>query len=503
MPSHPAAPFAIEEATIASLHEAILSGRTTCVAIVDAYLARIAAYDKNGPALAAILTINPHAHEIAARLDAEFAKTGELAGPLHGIPVAVKDNYNTTDMPTSGGSVLFKEVVPPTESTVTRKLREAGAIVLAKTNMHEWALAGITISSLGGQTKNPYDLTRTPGGSSGGTGAAVAASFATVGLATDTMNSIRSPASAGSLVGFRSTKGLVSRAGVIPVSHTQDVTGAITRSVEDAAIMLDVMAGFDPADPATAYGVNHIPHSFTDYLDAGGLRGARIGMLTSFFGKGTIHAEVNAVITTARDAFRSAGASIIEVADPALDSDAILREYDVQRWEFKALFNAYLASLGDRAPVKSLRELIASGRYHKPLEEFLVAADAIEAPETDPDYLARLARIEQLRERVLLLMAMHNLDAIAYPLQKRLVHAIGDPHQSERTGILAGVTGFPAVTVPAGFSSPDANAPLGVPVGLDILARPFEDARLIRIAYAFEQAAQIRRPPHSTPPLTV
>jgi Asp-tRNA(Asn)/Glu-tRNA(Gln) amidotransferase A subunit family amidase len=503
MASHPAAPFTVEEATIASLHEAILSGQTTCVAIVDAYLARIAAYDKNGPALAAILAINPQAREIAAHLDAQFATTGELTGALHGIPVVVKDNYNTTDMPTSGGNVLFKDVVPPIESTVTRKLREAGAIILAKTNMHEWALAGITISSLGGQTRNPYDLTRTPGGSSGGTGAAVAASFATVGLATDTMNSIRSPASANSLVGFRSTKGLVSRAGVIPVSHTQDVVGAITRSVEDAAIMLDAMAGFDPDDPVTARGVGHIPHSFTDYLDADGLRGARIGVLTSFFGKEAIHADVNAVMASALDAFRSAGASIIEIADPALDSDAILRDCDVQAWEFKALFNDYLASLGDRASVKSLRELIASGRYHKPLEEFLVAADAVETPDSDPEYLARLARIERLRERVLLLMAVHNLDAIAYPLQKRLVHAIGDPHQSERTGILAGVTGFPAVTVPAGFSSPDANAPLGVPVGLDILARPFEDARLIRTAYAFEQATQIRRPPHSTPPLTI
>lgn len=500
MPSHPAVPCAIDEASIASLHEAILSGRTTCIAIVDAYLARIAAYDRNGPALATILAVNPQAREIAARLDAQFAKTGELTGPLHGIPVAVKDNYNTTDMPTSGGNVLFKDVVPPIESTVTRKLREAGAIILAKTNMHEWALAGITISSLGGQTKNPYDLTRTPGGSSGGTGAAVAANFAAVGLATDTMNSIRSPASANSLVGFRSTRGLVSRAGVIPVSHTQDVAGTITRSVEDAAIMLDVMAGFDPDDPVTARSINHIPHSFTDHLDADGLRGVRIGVLTNFFGKEEIHAEVNAVMAGARDAFRRAGASIIEIDDPALDSDAILRDCDVQKWEFKELFNGYLKSLGGRAPVASLRELIASGHYHKPLEDFLMAADAVETPENEPEYLARLARIEQLRERVLLLMATHNLDAMAFPLQKRLVHKIGDPHQSERTGILAGVTGFPAVTVPAGFSASDTDAPLGVPVGLDILARPFDDARLIRIAYAFEQATKVRKPPSSTPP---
>ncbi len=503
MSSNSVAPFAVEEASIASLHEAILSRRTTCTAIVDAYLARIAAYDRRGPALAAILATNPQAHESAARLDEHFARTGKLIGPLHGIPVAVKDNYNTTDMPTSGGNLLFKDVIPPVESAVIKRLREAGAIILAKANMHELALSGITISSLGGQTKNPYDLTRTPGGSSGGTGAAVAANFAAVGLATDTVNSIRSPASANNLVGFRSTKGLVSRAGVIPVSHTQDVVGAITRSVEDAAIMLDVMAGFDPDDPATADAVGHIPHSFTDYLDADGLRGARIGVFTGFLGTEAVHAEVNAVVAAALEAFRNAGATVVEIADPMLDSDVILRDDDVQKWEFKTLFNDYLTSLGDRAPVKSLRELIASGQYHKPsLETFLNETDALETPEDEHEYLVRLARIARLRERVLLLMAEHSVDAVAYPLQKRLVYAIGEPYQGDRTGILAGVTGFPAVTVPAGFSPPNADAPIGVPVGLDILARPFDDARLIGIAYAFEQATKWRRPPLSTPPLT-
>jgi Asp-tRNA(Asn)/Glu-tRNA(Gln) amidotransferase A subunit family amidase len=502
MASSSAAPFAVEEASIASLHEAILSRRTTCVAIVEAYLARIAAYDHKGPALAAILALNPRAREMAAQLDAHFARTGELIGPLHGVPVAVKDNYNTTDMPTSGGNVLFKDVIPPVESAVTKRLREAGAIILAKTNMHELALSGITISSLGGQTKNPYDLTRTPGGSSGGTGAAIAANFAAIGLATDTVNSIRSPASANNLVGFRSTKGLVSRAGVIPVSHTQDVVGAITRSVEDAAIMLDVMAGFDPDDPATARALGHIPHSFTDYLDADGLNGARIGVFTGFLGKNAVHAEVNAIVAAALNAFRDAGATIVEIADPMIDSDTILRDDDVQKWEFKTLFNDYLVSLGDRAPVKTLRELIASGQYHRPsLEKFLNETDALESPETEHEYLIRLARIERLRERVLLLMAEHRVEAVAYPLQKRLVYGIGEPYQGDRTGILAGVTGFPAVTVPAGFSPPSADAPIGVPVGLDILARPFDDARLIRIAYAFEQATKWRRPPPSTPPL--
>jgi len=496
------APFNIEEASIASIHEAIQSKQTTCAAIVDQYLARIEAYDKKGPALNAVITINPKARAIAAKQDEEFAKTGKLKGPLQCIPVAVKDNYNTTDMPTTGGNLLFKNVTPTHESTVTQRLRDAGAIILMKTNMHEFALSGTTVSSLGGQTKNPYDLTRTPGGSSGGTGAAVAANFATVGLGTDTVNSIRSPASANSLVGFRSTKGLVSRANVIPVSSTQDVVGPITRSVADNAIMLGVIAGYDPADPVSARGARHVPASYNSALDTKGLQGARIGVLKSFVGKEPIHAEVTATFNKAVDTLKASGATVVDIDDPFFDAGVFNRDYDVQKWEFKPLFNDYLVSLGDRAPVKNLGELIASGKFDKTtLEKFLVASQAIEHPEQERDYLLRLAKLDNLRDRLLDHMAKNKLDAVVYPEQMRLVVPITETNQADRTGILAGLTGFPAITVPMSFSKPDQNAPIGVPIGMDMIGRPFTEPLLFKLAYGFEQATHARKPPQSAPSL--
>lgn len=496
------APFTIEEASIASIHNAIQIKETTCAAIVDQYLARIEAYNKKGPALNAVITVNPKAREIAAKQDEDFAKTGKLA-PLACIPVAVKDNYNTTDLPTTGGNLLFKDTIPSQESAVTSRLRAAGAIILMKTNLHEFALSGTTVSSLGGQTLNPYDLTRTPGGSSGGTGAAVAANFAAVGLGTDTVNSIRSPSSANSLVGFRTTKGLVSRAHVIPVSSTQDVVGPIARSVSDVAAMLDVLVGYDPADPVTARAIGHIPSSYTEALNAAGLKGARIGVLKSFVGKEPIHAEVTAAFDKAVEAFKAAGATVVEIDDSFFDAGTFNRDYDVQKWEFKLLFNAYLASLGDRAPVKSLTDLIASGKYDKQtLEKFLTASNAIENPEQEKEYLARLAKLDDLRDRLLNHMAKNELDAVIYPEQMRLVVPITETNQADRTGILAALTGFPAITVPMGFSKPDQNAPIGVPIGLDMIGRPFTEPLLIKYAYAFEQATKARRPPQSTPPLT-
>jgi len=496
------APFTIEEASIASIQDAIQNRQTTCVAIVDQYLARIEAYNKNGPALNAVITVNPKAREIAARQDEDFARTGRLKGPLQCIPVAVKDNYNTTDMPTTGGNLLFKDVTPTHESTVTQRLRDAGAIILMKTNLHEFALSGTTMSSLGGQTKNPYDLTRTPGGSSGGTGAAIAANFATVGLGTDTVNSIRSPASANSLVGFRSTKGLVSRANVIPVSKTQDVVGPITRSVADSAIMLGVIAGYDLADPVSARAVGHVPSSYSEALDAKGLQGARIGVLKGFVGKEPIHAEVTSTFNKAVETLKAAGATVVEIDDPFFDAGAFNRDYDVQKWEFKPLFNDYLVSLGDRAPVKDLGELVASGKFDKTtLEKFLVASQAIEHPNQEKEYLLRLAKIDDLRDRLLGHMAAQNLDAVVYPEQMRLVVPITETNQADRTGILAGLTGFPAVTVPMGFSKPDQNAPIGVPIGMDMIGRPFTEPVLFKLAYSFEQATHVRKPPQSAPSL--
>ena len=287
--------FVPEEATIAGIHGALASRDVTCVQVVQAYLRRIEAYDDRGPALNALISINPAALETAAELDRVQTSSRAPLRPLHCIPIVLKDNYDTADMPTTGGSVTLAASIPLRDAFVVRKLREAGAIVLGKANLMELARGGTTVSSLGGQTKNPYDLTRTPGGSSGGTGAAIAASFGVAGTGSDTGQSVRSPASAQSLVGLRPTRGLISRTGIIPVSITQDEAGPITRTVEDAARMLDVMAGYDPDDPITAFGASRIPRTYTAFLNRDALKGARIGVLTEYFGRDSVHQEVNAV----------------------------------------------------------------------------------------------------------------------------------------------------------------------------------------------------------------
>jgi amidase len=493
--------FSPDEATIGDIHAALKSGAVTCRSLVQMYLDRIEAYDKRGPALNAILTINPKALTTADELDKAYAAKGPV-GTLHCVPVLLKDNFDTADLPTTSGSKVLEKALPLADGTVVKKFRQAGAVILAKTNMHELALAGVTVSSLGGQTRNPYDVGRTPGGSSGGTGAAVAANLGAVGTGSDTVNSIRSPASANNLVGFRPTKGLISRSGIVPVSFTQDAAGPITRSVEDTARMLNVMAGYDPADPVTAWSMGHIA-DYTASLNRGALKGARIGVLRSLFGFGSEHVEVNQVMEKALAAMKEQGAILIDVYDPSLESGKIVDEYDVQRWEFKDSFDAYLASLGSNTPVKSLTEFLAVGSYHKPsLEKFLTGANSLPNPLTEPEYKNRQLRIQDLRQRVMTIMADQQLAAFVYPLQKRLVVPIPELNQADRTGILASMTGFPAIDVPAGFSPPTPSAPLGVPVGMDFLGAPWSEPTLIGFAYAFEQATKLRRPPLSTPPLS-
>src|SRR3989475_7712656 len=291
--------FAPEEATISATHAAFAAGKITCVELVRAYLNRIEAFDHTGPALNAIIAINPKALEKAAEMDRLYAANRSALKPLHCIPVILKDNYDTADMPTTGGSLTLAESVPRQDAFVVKRLREAGALILAKANLMELARGGTTVSSLGGQTRNPYDLTRTPGGSSGGTGAAIAASFGIIGTGSDTGQSIRSPASAQSLVGLRPTRGLISRSGIIPLSSTQDEAGPITRSVEAAARTLDAIAGYDPSDPITAFGAQKIPKTYTAFLDRDGLKGARIGVLMDFFGSETVHQQVKSVTQTA------------------------------------------------------------------------------------------------------------------------------------------------------------------------------------------------------------
>lgn len=488
-------PFRIEETTISDVHAAYKSGATTATELVQAYLARIQAYDQAGPKLNVVIFLNPKALEEAATLDEHLHTTGKFVGPLHGIPVLLKDNVNTKDMPTTGGSLSLAEYTPPTDAAITQKLRNAGAIILAKVNLHEFAIWGETVSSIRGQTLNPYDLTRTPGGSSGGTGAGLAANFAIAGIGTDTVNSIRSPASANSIVGIRPTLGLVSRAGVIPYSFTQDAAGPLARTVTDAAKMLNVLVGYDPGDPATAWSVGNIEKDYTRFLKADGVNGKRIGVLRSFFGNAPIHEEVNAVANKAVEDLQRLGATVVELNAPDLDSGKISSDISVHLYEFKPAIKTYLVT--GNAPVKSLEEIISSGKFHPNIGDSIKKAQSLEM---DDGYRLRLQRRSELQQRVMKLMADDRLDAIVFPHQKRLVVPVGET-QVERNGSLGSVTGFPSIVVPGGFSTPTQTAKLGVPVGIEFLGRPWSEKVLIEIGYGYEQATKHRRPSPTTPPL--
>lgn len=486
-----------DEASVRSLHAAFEARTLTCAQVVKHYLDRIDAYDDRGPALNAIITVNPRAPQTAAEMD-RLDAAARARRPLHCVPVILKDNFHTAGMPTTGGSKTFATMQTPDDGFAVKRLREAGAIIIAKANLHELARSGTTISSLGGQTKNPYDLTRTPGGSSGGTGAAIAANFAVLGTGSDTGQSIRSPSSANSLVGVRPTRGLVSRAGVMPFSTTQDEIGPITRSVEDAARMLDVIAGYDPDDPITAFGQGHRAPSYAAALDAAALKGARLGLLTDFMGGDAIHAEVNRVVESAVKTMSAKGATIVRVSIPGLD--ALTRGLSLMTLEFKAAFDDYLAKLGPVAPVKSLAEFVAGGQFHESMRRGLEADLNVSDGMHSVDRAQMMARRELLRQAVMEVMAANRLDAIVYPHQKRLVVPIGED-QAERNGVLSNSTGFPAVTFPGGFSSPTSSAPIGVPVGLEVLGPEWSEATLLSLAYAFEQSTHARKAPPTTPPL--
>ncbi|GAB3629667.1 amidase family protein [Pandoraea terrae] len=486
-------PFALEEATIADVHAAMRERVLTARQLVQGYLDRIEAYDRQGPCINSILEINP-----AALAEADLADAApDKRGPLHGVPVLIKDNIETHGLPTTAGSTLLKDHVPRDDAFIVRKLREAGAIVLAKTNLHELASGGETVSTLLGQTRNPYDLNRTPGGSSGGTAAGIAANFGLVGIGTDGVNSIRSPASANNLVGLRPTLGLVSRTGLIPSGLSQDMLGPITRTVTDAAIVLDVIAGADPDDPSTHVAGAHQPPTYTAFLDPDGLQGARIGVLKSFFGREAEHQEVNAVIEWALEAMAQRGATLVVVNDH-IDPDTLLSTAMVHHYEMVRDLDAYLTRLPPGFGVSTLADLAASGQVHRSVQGTLATAMTM-ATRTD-EYHEHLDCQAALRQRLLDLMGKHALDVLAFPHQRRLVVPIGQT-QVERNGVLASATGFPSIAIPAGFSAPTASAPLGVPVGMELFGRPFAEALLIRLAYAAEQTLKARRAPEATPPL--
>ncbi len=487
----------LDEASVRSVHEALYAGKATCEQVVRHYLDRIDTYDDRGPGLRAIIAVNPRAIETAQQMDRlDNATRGRR--PLHCIPVVLKDNFHTADMPTTGGSVTFATLQTPDDAFVVKRLRDAGAIVIAKANLHELARSGTSVSSLGGQTRNPYDLTRTPGGSSGGTGAAIAANFGVLGTGSDTGQSIRSPSSANSLVGLRPTRGLLSRAGVMPFSTTQDEAGPITRTVEDAARMLDVIAGYDPADPITAFSAGHVPPTYTASLVRTGLNGARIGLLTDLMGRAPVHQDVNRLVESAVATMTTMGATIVRVSIP--DLEALTRGLSLMSFEFKTAFDTYLAKLGPAAPVKSLAELVARGGFHDSMRAGLEGDLKFADGPDSPDYQRMIARRNALRQAVMTVMATNRLDAILYPHQRRLVVPIGED-QVERNGVLSNSTGFPALTFPGGFSPATATAPVGVPVGLELLGPEWSEPTLFTLAYAFEQATKLRKPPPTTPPL--
>jgi Asp-tRNA(Asn)/Glu-tRNA(Gln) amidotransferase A subunit family amidase len=485
----PAEYFEVYEQSITDLQAAMSSGRVTSRGLVDSYLARIAAYDQSGPRLNAIVLINPRAREEADAMDRERADR-RVRGPLHGIPVLIKDNYDTADMPTSGGALALATLQPSADAFQVKKLREAGAIILGKTTMHELAAGITTISSYTGQTRNPYGLDRVPGGSSGGTGAAIGASFAAAGMGSDTCGSIRIPSANQNLVGLRGTHGLSSRSGVMPLSSTQDIAGPLARTVTDLAIMLDATVGADPADAITKDSAGHIPSSYRTGLAADGLKGARIGMLRALWGNAPEDDEVIGVIRKALDGMKAQGAELIEISVPGLDD--LLRDSSVIADEFKFDLMAYLAK-EPNAPVKSLGEILDRGLNHAELDATFRLRNQPEKRETE-HYRQAMVKRRALRAAVLATLEEQRIDALAYPTLRRKPALIGEA-QGGTNCQLSATTGLPAISMPAGFSAD------GLPIGLELLGGAWEEARLLKYAYAWEQASKLRQPPFSTPPL--
>ena len=485
-----------EEATIADIHAALRSKELTCRQLVQNYIDRIEAYDKKGPTLNAIIMVNPNALATADALDAQFAQTGTMA-PLHCIPIIVKDNYDTTDMPTSAGSLSLKGSTPDRDAFVVRKLREAGAIMLAKSNMAEFAWSPFeTVGSLlPGYTRNPYALDRVPAGSSGGTAAAVAANFGAVGLGTDTGNSIRGPSSHTSLVGIRSTMGLTSRAGIVPLFLNRDIGGPMARTMADAVAVFDVIAGYDPADPVTTAAQGKRPDSYLTLLDRNGLNGARIGVVRQLFMGPETDPEIRQALEHAlADMTRQSAEVVDDVSIPETDQIPLGKLFCNR---FKYDIDAYLAQRRPEPPVKDLDAILASQKFHPSIEIRMRDAKAQPPPEESPNCKEVAENAQRLAQGVLQVMDERRLDVLVYPSWNNPPRLIGDlntPH-GNNSPRLSPPTGFPAITVPMGFVHGN------LPAGLQILGRPWSEPTLIKIGYAYEQATRHRRPPISTPPL--
>lgn len=489
--------FNVVEATIGEIHTAMRSGRLTSQQLVRIYLKRIEELDQK-TRLNSIVVVNPRALEEAEKLDAEFRRTRKLR-PLHGIPVIVKDNYDTKDLQTTGGSLALKGSVPPDDAYQVRKLREAGAIVLAKSNMAEWAFSPLmTVSSIAGITRNPYDLTRVPAGSSGGTAAAVAANLGAAGLGTDTGNSIRGPSSHNCLVGIRSTMGLTSRDGIIPLYLRNDIGGPMARTVEDAVRILDIIAGYDPADPITKMSEGKRPQSYLKFLDKNGLKGARIAVFRRYIDAPTTDPRIKALTDKAIADLKSFGAEIIDPFDVP-DYESLIKDIWCNTFRFDV--NNYLATLGPDAPYRTIDEIVQSGLYSPYIESRLkrgienrLSPDRMTPPCLD---LYNDPRSIAFRKAVLKAMDDAKVDAIVYPTWSNPPRKIGDNESpaGDNSQYLSPQTGFPAITVPMGFVDD------GLPAGMTFLGRAFTESSLIGFVYAYEQGTRHRRPPGRFPKL--
>lgn len=496
--AQPPSPFTVEETSISQVQAALRSGQVTCRALVSAYLRRIEAYDKNGPAINAIVLVNPNALSEADALDAR-ARSGAPTGPLRCVPFIVKDNFETAGLQSSNGSLSLAGYVPAKDAFLVKRVKDAGAIVLAKSNLAEWAFTPYeTVSSiLPGYTKNPYALDRVTAGSSGGTAAAVAASFAAAGLGSDTGNSIRGPSAHQALVGIRSTMGLTSRAGVFPLNLLADIAGPMARTVEDAARIFQVVVGEDADDAVTAAARERATPDYVAALKADALRGARIGVLTQAFESETTDPEVRQVFARAVEDLRRGGATVIESVSVPLD--------DVRRPQglgpcqgFKYDINAFFAARAGRIPMASLSEVVKSGKFHPTVQRRLEQAEQGPAngPDT-PSCAAEREYRERVRRAVLQAMDTAGVDALIYPTWSNPPRLIGDLNTpaGDNSQFFSPTTGFPAVTVPMGYTRGQ------LPAGMTVFGRPWTEARLMGFAYAYEQATHHRRPPASAPPL--
>jgi amidase len=492
-------PFELDEATVADLQEGMKSGKYTARSIAQKYLERIAEIDKRGPALNSVIELNPDALAIANAMDAERKAKGPRS-PMHGIPVLIKDNIGTADrMMTTAGSLALLGFRPEKDSGVAQRLREAGAVILGKTNLSEWANFRSNHSSSGwsgrgGQTRNPYALDRNPCGSSSGAGAAVAANLCAVTVGSETDGSVVCPSSANGVVGIKPTLGLVSRSGIIPIAHSQDTAGPICRTVADAAILLGAMAGIDPADSATEASRGKAQADYTKFLDRSGLRGARIGVVRKFF---DFNDGFGPLMETLLDVMKREGAVLVDPVEIESIGKFDKSELEVLEYEFKADLNAYLAAAGPGVPVHSLKEIIEFNERNREKEmpffgQDLLVKSETKGPLTDKAYLDALEKNHRLtrEEGIDAAMDKHQLAALVAPTAGPswlTDHVTGD-HDTGGSSSLAAVAGYPNMNVPAGSI-------FGMPVGISFFGRAWSEPALIRIAYAFEQATRLRKPP--------